>query len=166
MNGELLTDRLRLVPVDQTDFEFIFSLLRHDKIKKYLCDNRDIENEFVKRLIKRNTSLFEEKGIGLWVIKLTTASSAVGFCGFIKDRLIELIYVVHPDFQNDGYATESILKVLEYFHQLKLPDEIFAKIDNPNLASHVVASKIGMIEVGEEINPVTDGIMKVYKLIL
>ena len=166
MKKELLTDRLRLVPVCPQNFKFIFSLLRNDQIKKYLCDNENIEKEVVKSIIKRNESLFEEKGIGLWLIKSPTNSSPIGFCGFIKDEVLELIYVVHPDFQNYGYATEGISKVIEYFHQLKFHDEVFAKIDKPNLASHVVATKIGLMKVGEEKNPVTGGIMKVYKLVL
>ncbi len=70
----------------------------------------------------------------------------------------------HPDFQSNGFATESSLRVIDYFNQLKLKDDIFAKIDFPNVESHVVAKKIGMKEVGVEKNLVTGGDMKLYKL--
>jgi RimJ/RimL family protein N-acetyltransferase len=72
--------------------------------------------------------------------------------------------VVHPDFENNGHATEACLGVIEYFSQLKLNYDVFAKIDLPNIESHIVANKIVMKEVGIEKNPVTGGDMKLYKL--
>ena len=56
------------------------------------------------------------------------------------------------------------MKVIDYFNQLKLKDDIFAKIDLPNVESHLVASKIGMKEIGIEKNVVTGGDMKLYEL--
>jgi RimJ/RimL family protein N-acetyltransferase len=159
-----VTDRLRLVPVEPRDSVAVFSLLRNDKIKKYLCDNKDVEKEFVNRIISGSETLFEEKGIGLWLIRELATDSTMGFCGFFKNEQLELIYVVHPDFQNNGYATEACLQVIEYFSQLKLKDDVFAKIDLPNVGSHVVANKIGMREVGIRRNPETGGDMKLYKL--
>lgn len=164
MKAELLTDRLRLIPIKPQVSELIFSLLRNDKIKKYLCDNKDVERQFIRDMVSNSEALFEEKGIGLWLIRDLVTYSIVGFCGFFKSDLLELIYVIHPDFQNNGYATEACLRVIEYFDQLKLNDAVFAKIDLPNIESHVVANKIGMREVGIEKNPLTGGDMKLYKL--
>lgn len=159
-----MTDRLRLVPVELQDSDLIFILLRNDKIKKYLCDNKDIEKEAVENTVSNSETLFNEKGIGLWFIKDLVNHSIIGFCGFLNSDLLELIYVIHPDFQNNGFATEATLRVIEYFNQLKLKDDIFAKIDLPNVESHVVANKVGMREVGIEKNRVTGGDMKLYRL--
>ncbi len=164
MKKELLTARLRLVPVTTQDCDLILAMLRNDQIKKYLCDNKDLEKDVVKSIISQSESLFEEKGIGLWLIKDPASHSTKGICGFFKSDLLELIYVIHPNFQNQGFATESSLEVIAHFNQLKLKDDIFAKIDLPNLESHLVASKIGMKEIGIEKNEVTGGDMKVYKL--
>jgi len=164
MRKELLTDRLRLVPVESRDFDEIYQLLCNDKIKKYLCDNKDIEKKFVKNIISGSETLFEEKEIGLWLIKDSKNNSTMGFCGFIRNRLLELIYVIHPDFQNKGFATEATLRVIDYFKQLKIKEDIFAKVDLPNTVSHLLANKIGMREIGTEKNSVTGGDMKLYKL--
>ncbi len=164
MKKELLTDKLRLVPVETQDCDLILVMLCNDKIKKYLCDNKDIEKEVVESIISKSESLFEEKGIGLWLIKDPVNHSIRGFCGFLNNDVLELIYVIHPDFQNNGFATESSLRVIDYFNQLKLKDDIFAKIDLPNVESHLVANKIGMKEVGIEKNLVTGEDMKLYKL--
>jgi ribosomal-protein-alanine N-acetyltransferase len=164
MKKELLTNRLRLIPIEPHDSDIIFSLLRNDKIKKYLCDNRDIEKDVVKRMISSSEILFKEKGIGLWVNKNLVNHSIIGFCGFFKSDLLELIYVIHPDFQNNGFATEACSRVIEHFNQLKLNDDVFAKIDVPNIESHIVANKIGMREIGIEKNPITGGDMKLYRL--
>lgn len=164
MKRKLLTDRLRLVPVQTQDFNLIYSMLRNKKIKKYLCDNKDIEKDVVESMIRKSDSLFEEKGIGLWLIKDRVNHSVKGFCGFLNTQALELIYVIHPDSQNKGFATESTLRIIDYFNQLKLQEVIFAKIDIPNVESHLVAKKIGMKEIGIEKNEVTGGDMKLYKL--
>jgi ribosomal-protein-alanine N-acetyltransferase len=164
LKEELLTDRLRLVPIATQDSDAVFSLLRNPKIKKYLCDNKDIEKEFAEGIIDSSETLFTEKGIGLCLIRESATHSMVGFCGFFKNDLLELIYVVHPDFQSNGYATEACLRSIEYFNQLKLSDDVFAKIDLPNIESHVVAHKIGMRKIRMEKNPITGGDMKIYKL--
>lgn len=164
MKTELLTNRLRLIPVMPQDSEIIFSLLRNDQIKRYLCDNEDVEIQFVLDMVSNSKALFEEKGIGLWLIRESATDSKMGFCGFFKNDLLELIYVIHPDFQNNGYATEACLRVIEYFDQLKLNDDVYAKIDLPNIESQVVANKIGMKEVGIKKNPVTGGDMRLFKL--
>ena len=164
MKKKLLTDRLQLIPVGNRDGDTILTMLRNDKIKKYLCDNRDIEKDAVESIIDGSESLFEEKGIGLWLIKDLAGRSVIGLCGFLKSDVLEILFVTHPDFQNNGFATESALKVIAYFNQLKLKDEIFAKIDLPNAESHAVAGKIGLKEIGMEKNKVIGGDMTLYKL--
>jgi RimJ/RimL family protein N-acetyltransferase len=166
MKKALLTHRLSLIPLEAKDCDKLLSILHNSTIKKFLCDNKDVEREFVENMILKSESLFEEKGIGLWFIKHLTNESILGFCGLIDNEVLELIYVIQPDFQNNGFATESVLKVIDYFRQLRLQDDVFAKIDLPNTESHVVANKIGMMEIGIEKNKVTGGVMKVYKLVL
>lgn len=164
MKKELITKRLRLIPVKNQDLDFLFSFLRNDNIKKYLCDNRNVEKAFVKSIISNSDILFDKKGIGLWLINSLDKLSPIGFCGFFEDQLLELIFAIHPDNQKHGYATESASKVIEYFNQLDLIDEIYAKIDKPNIASHVVIAKMGMSEINEEKNQITGGDIKVYKM--
>lgn len=164
MKKELLTVRLRLVPVASQDCDLLATLLRKPAIKRYLCDNQDIEKESVHRMISNSDALFEEKGVGLWLIREAAGGSAIGFCGFLQEAVLELIYVVHPDSQNRGLATESVLRIIEHFRQLKFTDALFAKVDVPNIASHAVTRKIGMKPAGIEKNRVTGGDMQVYEL--
>ncbi len=163
MKKVLLTDRLKLVPVETKNCDLLFSMLRNNKIKKYLCDNKNIEKETVAEIIGSSETLFEEKNVGLWLIHYLKERSVIGYCGFISDNALELIYVIHPDFQNKGFATEASLKVIHHLTQNHAED-LYAKIDLPNLGSHTVAKKLGMKEIGIEKNEVTGGDMKVYKL--
>lgn len=164
MKKKLLTDRLELIPVESGDGDEIFMLLRNDRIKKYLCDNKDIEKDVVATMISNSEALFKEKGIGLWLIRDSIDYSIMGFCGFLKNKQLELIYVIHPDFQNNGFASEATLRIIEHFKQLKIKEDVYAKIDLPNTESHLVANKIGMREIGIEKNSVTGGDMKLYRL--
>ena len=110
MKKELLTARLRLVPVTTQDCDLILAMLRNDQIKKYLCDNKDLEKDIVKSIISQSESLFEEKGIGLWLIKDPASHSNKGLCGFFKSDLLELIYVIHPDFQKLGICNRKLFE--------------------------------------------------------
>ena len=164
MKKELLTDRLRLIPVESRDGDEIFLLLRNDKIKKYLCDNKDIEQNVSRSMVSNSEILFKEKGIGLWLIRDLRNDSTMGFCGFLKNKQLELIYVIHPDFQNNGFATEATLRIIEHFKQLKINEDIYAKVDLPNTESHIVANKIGMNGIGMAKNLATGGDMRLYRL--
>ncbi len=164
MKKELFTKRLKLVSVSAQDCDIIHSMLLNSHVKKYLCDNREIEKEIIEDMVRKSDSLFEEKRIGLWLIEDRGTQAITGFCGFIDGEVLELIYVIHPDFQDNGFATECSFGIIDYFKTLNLNDRIFAKIDLENTKSHLVAKKIGMIEVGIEKNQVTGGDMKLYEL--
>lgn len=110
LNKVLFTGRLKLVPVETKNCDLVLSMLRNDKIKKYLCDNNDVDKETVEQIIKGSELLFEEKDVGLWLIHDLEEGAVIGYCGFFNDHVLELIYVIHPDFQNKGFATEAFLK--------------------------------------------------------
>lgn len=164
MRKELFSERLKLKAVELSDLDFMFSLLRNSAVKKYLLDDTDIEKKTVEGFIIESNSLFVNKNIGLWIAQLKSNSKYIGLCGFLNNEVLELIYIIHPDFENNGYATESCAILIEYFLKLKPDNALYAKIDIPNTSSHFVAKKIGMVEIKEEINENTGGVMKVYKL--
>ena len=165
MKEPLVTERLQLLPVESNNFDIIFSMLRNEKVKKYLCDNRDLDKEAIRQLIRDSDALFAEEGIGLWLIYPKDERSAIGFCGFSRNEILELIYVVHPYFQNQGIGTEATFGIVNYFCQ-NHGEDLYAKVDLPNVESHKVARKLGMREVATEKNEVTGFDMKVYKLVI
>ena len=164
MKRVLLSRRLELVPINFIDADKLLSLLRNDKVKQYLCDNKEIEKDEVIRIVSGSESLFDAMDIGLWWIRILESFEIIGFCGFFRGEIIEIIYVIHPDHQRKGFATEATKRLVEYYQLLNLKEDIYAKIDEPNVESIIIAEKIGMAETGKETNPFTNGPMKVFTL--
>lgn len=74
--------------------------------------------------------------------------------GFINDveiegNKIELGYVIHPDYHNQGYATEALKEAIKDLFQ-KGFSEIIAGAFEENVASYKVMEKCGMIRMEKE----------------
>ena len=164
MKKTLLSKRLKLVPVNNSDEAYLYDLLRNPNVKKYLLDNDDVELKTIRKFIAESNALFQKSNFGLWIVQNLKTSNAIGLCGLFYFELLELLYVIHPEYQNNGFATEASLRVISYINSLETQYDVYASIDIPNRLSHRVAQNIGMIEVKEEINKNTNGLMKVYKL--
>jgi RimJ/RimL family protein N-acetyltransferase len=73
----------------------------------------------------------------------------IGYCGFFHQQVdetneIEIGYRLHPDYWNQGLATEAATAVRDHaFGDLKLP-RVISLIHPDNVASRRVAQKIGM----------------------
>ncbi|MBI4429616.1 MAG: GNAT family N-acetyltransferase [Ignavibacteriales bacterium] len=163
MKSDLATARLNLLPVNSSHRDFILGLFRHEEIKKFLFDEANVGEEFVDSLIQNSDHLFSEKKIGLWLMTTSLGGDIVGLCGFFKNPELEILYVVHPSYQKRGFAVEASKKVLSWLEEADVNEDAYARIDIDNRESRIVADKIGMKAIGEEVNPITGGKMAVYK---
>ncbi len=164
MKTGLTTDRLTLVPIERQHKTFLLELFRNEQVRRFLFDGQVIEDDVLDKLLQNNKILFSKSGIGLWLMTKKETSQIVGVCGFFKKEQLEIVYVVHPTFQGMGYATEGSRKALAYAHESGIQESVFAKVDETNEESHVVAERIGMTRIGEDINTFTGTPMRVYKL--
>ncbi|MBI3004310.1 MAG: GNAT family N-acetyltransferase [Ignavibacteriales bacterium] len=163
MKPTLTTNRLTLVPVEPQDKRLLLDLLRNKAVGRFLCDDREVEEETVDALVQKNELLYSQAGVGLWLIADKMTDVKIGFCGFFKSTDLEIVYAVHPEFQKKGYATEASSKALAFLREAGVQEDVFARIDEANKESHSIAEKIGMVPAGEDINPVTGGKMRVYR---
>src|SRR5207245_3433651 len=73
----------------------------------------------------------------------------IGYCGFFHQHVdetneLEIGYRLHPDYWNQGLATEAATAVRDHaFGELKLP-RVISLIHPDNVASRRVAEQIGM----------------------
>jgi ribosomal-protein-alanine N-acetyltransferase len=73
----------------------------------------------------------------------------LGYCGFYHQNIdgiaeIEIGYRIHPEYWNQGIATEAARRVRDYaFTDLQLP-RVISLIHPENAASRRVVEKIGM----------------------
>ena len=164
MKIRLETNRLLLSHVSMEDLEAIHelhSLPETDEfntlgIPESIDETRSIVTKWIKNCSEKNEDyilkielLQTNKFIGLIALNL----------GKPKFRNAEVWYKLHPDFWNQGYATESLNKILAFgFDQLSL-HRIEAGCAVGNIGSIRVLEKVGMTREGRkrEVLPLKNG---------
>ncbi|MFX0082879.1 MAG: GNAT family N-acetyltransferase [Candidatus Hodarchaeota archaeon] len=150
----LETRRLVLRPYIDSDFEAFSLLLNDDSISKnhYLTENQQILKEEQSIFFSIINSYSSPQPILAWAICNKENEAFVGTCGLkpLKDmEAIECFYALLPTYRKNGYAIESMLKLLEFsFNDLKiLKIVIFVHPNNTRIWK--VAERIGMKYMGQ-----------------
>lgn len=165
MKIKLQTKRLLITPVALSDLDKIHdlhSLPETDKfntlgVPESLSDTEGIVKDWIEKNNNGEHQYFTLK------IALTGSRTFIGLIALNlsspKFKSAEVWYKLHSDFWNNGYATESLHKVLEFgFRRLKL-HRIEAGCAVANLGSIRVLEKAGMIREGRKrkVLPLKDG---------
>ena len=142
-DNRIFTERLLLRPYTEADCEPMIRILRNKEISKTFMlpdfeDDAAAERLFRKILIYSHQEDHFERAICL-------EDRLIGFLDDveIKDGTVELGYVIHPDYQNRGYATEALTaSIQELFRQGYSTVQAGYFTENP--ASGRVMEKSGM----------------------
>lgn len=153
MKTELVTERLTLRPIQESDFETIQRIFADKFVRKYLFDDEILEEGQIKEFIEISDRIFAEKDYGLWLIVSKEAQKEIGFTGlwhFFDEHQPQLLYGLLPEFTGKGFASEAALKIIEYAFSRLSFEYVDASCDAPNLDSHRVAERLGMKKIKEE----------------
>ncbi len=146
----LETDRLLLRPFYDDDLEALHEIERLDGTARYLY-NVPLELDDTRALLERRKALTfvdeDHDGFVLAVV-LKKTGTVIGHVTFaVKSREHhqgEIGYVLHPDHQGHGYATEAAATMLRLgFEELDL-HRIVGRLDARNAASARVLERLGM----------------------
>jgi RimJ/RimL family protein N-acetyltransferase len=156
MNKILETDRLKLKPISTADLEKIHELHSLPKTDRFntlgiptdISETKKIVEEWI---VKNNNG---KKTSFTFKVELITDKSFIGLvalnCGNPKFKMAEIWFKFHPDFWNNGYATESLNKMLEFgFNELNL-HRIEAGCAIDNIGSIRTLEKGGMTREGRK----------------
>lgn len=145
----IVTDRLLLRPIDPVgDVDAIHAYLSREDVCRYIPPVPRTRDEVATRL-KDARSTLEEAGQALWLaIVRRTDGVLVGdillFWLSAEHRSGEIGYVINPEHQGNGYATEAGRAMLAVaFDGLGL-HRVMARIDARNPASGAVLRHLGM----------------------
>jgi RimJ/RimL family protein N-acetyltransferase len=87
-------------------------------------------------------------GYGVWLLIEQEGRVVVGSAGFqgrpSPEGEVELGYGVHPDFRNQGYASEAARALLRWASEQPGVTRVIAHCDQDNVASQRVVEKAGM----------------------
>jgi ribosomal-protein-alanine N-acetyltransferase len=158
MLPELVTSRLRLVPMAGRDLDRLHALLALPEIRRFLCDDRVLPRDAVADLLARSVACAAE-GLGLWSLH----QSGGGWIGCIGLMPVEgASLAARPDFAGEvepavalhparfgaGYATEALKAVLAHAFGTLRRDRVVALADLPNAASLAMLRRAGFREIG------------------
>ncbi|MDN5203154.1 GNAT family N-acetyltransferase [Fulvivirgaceae bacterium BMA10] len=146
-NLELVTKRLRLVPVQHQDLNILHHTWTKPEVRKYLWDDIMIPIEQTDDIISTSINHFEKDEFGLWLIRKKDTNEAIGFVGlwfFFDEKHPQLLYGLDPNFQGFGFATEAAQRIMDWALEHLKFDELIASCDVPNIASIRVINRLGM----------------------
>ena len=145
------TERLLLRPYTTDDFDAYYGMQSQPDVVRYLywdVRTADETRELLSAKVSRRVSI-EGEGDGLQLaLQLRGSGVIVGDVVLIwvseEHRQGEIGYVVHPDHQGHGYATEGAREMLRLgFEELGL-HRIVARCDARNEGSWRVMERLGM----------------------
>ena len=147
LGSSLQSERLDLKPFESTDFSLFHQINTDPFVRKYLWDDESISLETAKEILQKNTKHFQNDEFGLWKIQLKTEVKTIGYAGlwyFYEEAQPQLIYALLPSYSGNGFAIEAAQLVLNYaFNDLGF-NYLIAATDEANLASVMLAQKLGM----------------------
>jgi RimJ/RimL family protein N-acetyltransferase len=143
------TERMRLRPYSLDDFEAFHDLHSRDDVARYLpWETRNVEASRAA-LEKHQRRSLEVDGDGISLAGFDNQTDRlvgefVMILRSVQHRGAELGYVLHPDFQGRGLATEGARLMLGIaFDDLGL-HRVIARLDSRNHASAAVLRRLGM----------------------
>lgn len=143
------TERMLLRPYTLDDYDEFFDLHSRDDVSRYLpWETRD-EKAAREALARHQKMVFEvdDQGISLAGIDRETGRLVGEFVLILRSvehRRGELGYVLHPDFQGRGLATEGSRHVLGIAFDTLHLHRVIARIDARNRASAAVLTRLGL----------------------
>ena len=144
------TDRLLIRPFAEDDLEPLLALESREDVTRYVYNGPRTRSEVEERIARfsRETTL-EKEGDGMDLAMVLIASGELIGKAFIQwlseqHELVEIGYVVHPDHQGRGYATETARELVRWALRDMEAHRVVGRIDARNAASARVLEHVGM----------------------
>lgn len=145
------TARLGLEPLSEAHAPEMVPVLSAPELTRYIGGEPPTEQElraqYARQAVGQSPS--GEQGWLNWIVRSRASGDAVGYVqATVADesriRIAELAWVIAPEAQGEGLATEAAGAVLEWLREAGIA-EFRANIHPHNLASQAVARKLGFL---------------------
>ena len=163
----LVTQRLQLRPVEQSDVDALWALWIEPGVRRFLWDDRMISPDDAAATVNACLSL-RHAGLGLWMLDrhnvLEGAGRTIGCAGLLPvstavefeprlGGLVEPLIALAPSVWRQGYAHEALSALIMYAKgSLGLP-RLAGVTDVPNVASDRMLRRAGFAVLGETPGP-------------
>jgi RimJ/RimL family protein N-acetyltransferase len=144
------TERLRLRPFRRGDVDAVYSYRSRPDVAEYLADQPMNHEECAEAVrVRAGQIAFSAEGDKiLLAVERKDDGRLVGEVSLIwrsvADQQAEIGFVLHPDAQGQGLASEASRALLAFGFEVVGLHRIYARCDAKNLASAAVMRRIGM----------------------
>lgn len=149
------TERLIIRGFDKNDYHAVYEYTSNPDVMRYIPEGV-FTKEDAKQFVEKNMGEKVEK----YPVILKESNTLIGhivFHRYFGEHTYEIGWVFHPDYYNNGFASEAAKAVLQYgFEELKL-HRIIATCQPENIGSYRVMEKIGMRREGYFKKCIPDG---------
>src|SRR5262245_23158573 len=140
------SERLRYYELGPGDLHRFHSLVQDVHIRRYLFDGQVLPLEWSAETIRTSRSLFDRRGVGIWLVDLKMTDQLIGFCGFTEIDTVhpepQLVYAILHRFVGMGYATEMARTSILEARRHKGFETIIASVDEVNVVSLRILEKL------------------------
>ena len=149
----LRTQRLTLTATTDNDFTSLTTIVTNEYVRKYLFDDEVLEPLQITDILYRSINSFQQKAYGLWLIRYDGSDDTIGMVGlweFFEEPQPQLLYALLPEHTGKGIAAEASRAILQYSFDTLGFKYLDASCDTPNVSSHKVATRLGMVKTKED----------------
>ena len=143
--------RMRYIPVEDVHLDAFHGFVRDPHVRRYLMDGHEFPPEWSAERIRDSQTLFDRRGVGIWLATLETTGDLVGFCGFLEMPSVhpepQLVYAMREVFTGNGYGTEMARASIAEARRHPGFAAIFTDVDVVNTASVRILEKLGFERV-------------------
>jgi len=138
------TDRCLIRELSLSDLPALYELYAKPGMTDFVEPLYDYETEleYQKAYIENMYGFYE---YGMWLVFSKETGKLIGRAGLEHD---ELGYMIAPELQNLGYATEVCRFIIDYACENTDFEELYCRIDERNTASVRLAKKLGFTNSG------------------
>ena len=142
------TERLLFRSIKRTDLDDIYEYSSNPRTSQYLLWDVHQSINTTREFVEIVLSKYKSGEYNDWAIVYKPSGKMIGTCGFTKideiNNLVEIGYVLNPDFWGMGLATEAASRVIEFAFDVLKVNRVEARFMFGNEASLAVMKKIGM----------------------
>ena len=147
MFGIMITERLQLKPLVQSDASQISSLLANDPETIEMTE--DLPSPCTLEAAELWVRSKQKPGLNVFAIQLNQTGDLIGCVGIKQNgAVVHLEYWIGQKYQNNGYATEAAWAVVRNSKSLGIT-EVLSEVFTENKSSARVLQKLDFKHIGE-----------------
>src|ERR1700730_6301834 len=145
---ELLTDRLRLEPLEARHADLLFECLQSASIYDFIPDKPPKSVEALRERYERLATRRSPDGMEVWLNWAVWSLVEKRYIGYVQativaNRKVVLAYVLSPDAWSKGNGREAVRRIIDHLVEICPQAEVRAFVDVRNNRSIALLRAVG-----------------------